>query len=91
MRKTNEVQELLKDRRALTDGIDTLLNKRLGFAVTEPELCIVFSRQTCTYGLLPWHARFTEFHTHRTGQYFGPKEFSQVLYKYARCEQRWGK
>ncbi|XP_064538926.1 dehydrodolichyl diphosphate synthase complex subunit nus1 [Drosophila montana] len=90
-RTTTQVQEMLKQRQSLTDGINGMLNKRLGFAVPEPELGIVFSRQTCTYGLLPWHVRFTEFHTHRSGRYFDAKTFAKVLYKYARCEQRWGK
>ncbi|XP_034472293.1 dehydrodolichyl diphosphate synthase complex subunit nus1 [Drosophila innubila] len=90
-RKTPQVQELLKERQALTEGISARLNKHLGFAVPEPELGIIFSRLTCIYGLLPWHVRFTEFHTHRSGSYFDAKSFAKVLYKYARCEQRWGK
>ncbi|XP_017859611.1 PREDICTED: dehydrodolichyl diphosphate synthase complex subunit nus1 [Drosophila arizonae] len=90
-RKSVQVQAMLEERQKLTNGINGMLNKRLGYAVPEPELGIVFSRQTCTYGLLPWHVRFTEFHTHRSGSYFDAKSFAQVLYKYARCEQRWGK
>ncbi|KAL7740258.1 hypothetical protein ACLKA6_014520 [Drosophila palustris] len=90
-RSTPQVQELLKERQALTDGISAMLSKRLGFVVPEPELGIIFSRLTCIYGLLPWHVRFTEFHTHRSGCYFDAKSFAKVLYKYARCEQRWGK
>lgn len=90
-RKTPQVQELLKERQALTDGISERLNKRLGFVIPEPELGIIFSRLTCIYALLPWHVRFTEFHTHRSGSYFDAKSFTKVLYKYARCEQRWGK
>ncbi|EDW04315.1 GH13897 [Drosophila grimshawi] len=90
-RKSAQVESMLKERQTLHDGINAMLSKRLGFVVPEPELGIVFARQTCTYGLLPWHVRFTEFHTHRGGRYFNAKSFVKILYKYARCEQRWGK
>ncbi|EDW85250.1 uncharacterized protein Dwil_GK18421, isoform B [Drosophila willistoni] len=92
-RKTEFVQNLLQDQRreAITEQISEMLGKRLGFVVPEPELGLIFARQTCTYGLLPWHVRFTEFHTHPSGRYFDVHSFTQLLYKYSRCEQRWGK
>lgn len=90
-RKTELVQSLLKQKReALTEQISDMLSKRLGFEAPEPELGIVFARQTCTYGLLPWHARFTEFHTHPSGRHFDVETFASILCKYSRCEQRWG-
>ncbi|KAH8378434.1 hypothetical protein KR093_011346 [Drosophila rubida] len=90
-RGTAEVQTLLAKRELLSEKLDERLNKQLGFPVPEPELGIVFSAVTCTFGLLPWHARFTEFHTHPSGRHFDAQCFAQLLYKYARCEQRWGK
>ncbi|XP_016972061.2 dehydrodolichyl diphosphate synthase complex subunit NUS1 [Drosophila rhopaloa] len=90
-RETPVVQNLLKQKReALTEQISDMLNKRLGFVAPEPELGIVFARQTCTYGLLPWHVRFTEFHTHPSGRHFNVETFANILSKYSRCEQRWG-
>ncbi|XP_037710099.1 dehydrodolichyl diphosphate synthase complex subunit NUS1 [Drosophila subpulchrella] len=90
-RETPEVQNLLKQKReALTEQITGMLNKRLGFEAPEPDLGIVFARQTCTYGLLPWHVRFTEFHTHPSGRHFDVETFANILSKYSRCEQRWG-
>lgn len=90
-RETEEVQNLLKQKReALTEQISGMLNKRLGFEGPEPELGIVFARQTCTYGLLPWHVRFTEFYTHPSGRLFDVETFANILCKYSRCEQRWG-
>nr|XP_016945372.1 dehydrodolichyl diphosphate synthase complex subunit NUS1 [Drosophila suzukii]XP_016945373.1 dehydrodolichyl diphosphate synthase complex subunit NUS1 [Drosophila suzukii]XP_016945374.1 dehydrodolichyl diphosphate synthase complex subunit NUS1 [Drosophila suzukii] len=90
-RETPAVQNLLKQKReALTEQITAMLNKRLGFEAPEPDLGIIFARQTCTYGLLPWHARFTEFHTHPSGRHFDVETFANILSKYSRCEQRWG-
>ncbi|XP_017061109.1 dehydrodolichyl diphosphate synthase complex subunit NUS1 [Drosophila ficusphila] len=90
-RETPMVQDLLKQKReALTEKITGMLNQRLGFEAPEPELGMVFSRQTCTYGLLPWHVRFTEFHTHPSGRRFDVETFANILCKYSRCEQRWG-
>ncbi|XP_062121372.1 LOW QUALITY PROTEIN: dehydrodolichyl diphosphate synthase complex subunit nus1 [Drosophila sulfurigaster albostrigata] len=90
-RGTTEVQQLLTKRELLSDKLNERLNQELGIPVPEPELGIVFSGVTCTFGLLPWHARFTEFHTHPSGRHFDATCFAQLLYKYARCEQRWGK
>ncbi|KAH8413199.1 hypothetical protein KR009_008737 [Drosophila setifemur] len=91
-RRTPMVQGLLSQKReALTEQINAMLTKRLGFVAPEPELGIVFARQTCTYGLLPWHVRFTEFHTHPSGRHFDVEAFANILSKYSRCEQRWGK
>ncbi|XP_017063254.1 dehydrodolichyl diphosphate synthase complex subunit NUS1 [Drosophila eugracilis] len=90
-RETPMVQNLLKQKReALTEQITGMLNKRLGFDAPDPDLGIVFARQTCTYGLLPWHVRFTEFHTHPSGRHFDVETFANILSKYSRCEQRWG-
>ncbi|XP_052854521.1 dehydrodolichyl diphosphate synthase complex subunit NUS1 [Drosophila gunungcola] len=90
-RETPMVQNLLQQKReALTEQITEMLDKRLGFVAPEPELGIIFARQTCTYGLLPWHVRFTEFHTHPSGRHFDVETFANILSKYSRCEQRWG-
>ncbi|BFF95415.1 dehydrodolichyl diphosphate synthase complex subunit nus1 [Drosophila madeirensis] len=91
IRKTPLVQGLLQKRESLTEEITLRLAKRLGYEAPDPDLGIIFARQTCTYGLMPWHVRFTEFHTHRSDRYFNVECFTKVLYRYSRCEQRWGK
>lgn len=90
-RNSEVVQNLLSQKReALTEQINSMLTKRLGYVAPEPDLGIIFARQTCTYGVLPWHVRFTEFHTHPSGRYFNVETFANILSKYSRCEQRWG-
>lgn len=89
-RQTEEIQNLLKDRTLLTERISMELSKKL-HNLSDPDLGIIFHRHTCTFGLLPWHTRFTEFYTIETGRYFNVETFAEVLYKYSRCEQRWGK
>ncbi|KAI8125520.1 hypothetical protein FF38_14276 [Lucilia cuprina] len=89
-RHTTEIQNLLKDRTTLTERLSEELSQHLG-NLTEPELSIIFDDNLCTYGMLPWHTRFTEFHLHAKGQRFDVKTFAQILYKYSRVEQRWGK
>ncbi|XP_005189278.2 dehydrodolichyl diphosphate synthase complex subunit nus1 [Musca domestica] len=89
-RHTSEIQQLLQQRPQLTKRIDTDLQHHLQ-AVSEPELSIVFSETLCTYGTLPWHTRFTEFQRYPRGKYFDAESFATILYKYSRCEQRWGK
>lgn len=58
----------------------------------EPELAFYFDEYCCTYGLSPWQIRLTEFlrlgtaaSDVRLGGYL------RALYKYAKCEQRFGK
>lgn len=85
-----DIQNLLEDRTLLTERIDKELCRHLG-GLTEPDLSIIFHENMCTFGMLPWHTRFTEFHRHPAGQHFDVKTFSHILYKFSRCEQRWGK
>ncbi|XP_061399401.1 dehydrodolichyl diphosphate synthase complex subunit nus1 [Musca vetustissima] len=89
-RHTNEIQQLLQHRAQLTEYIDTEIKQHLQ-NVSEPELSIVFSETLCTFGTLPWHTRFTEFQRYPSGKYFNVESFATILYKYSRCEQRWGK
>ncbi|XP_037960934.1 dehydrodolichyl diphosphate synthase complex subunit nus1 [Teleopsis dalmanni] len=90
IRHTQEIQELLKDRNSLMDRINIELSKRM-HGLPDPELSLVFNEHTCSYGMMPWQTRFTEFHTLNSRQYFNESAFMNVLYRYSRCEQRWGK
>ncbi|KAM7352831.1 transport and golgi organization 14 [Cochliomyia hominivorax] len=89
-RNSTEIQKLLEQRTSLTERLTQEFARHLE-NLTEPELSIIFDNNYCTFGMLPWHTRFTEFHLHVNGQRFDVKTFAHILYKYSRCEQRWGK
>lgn len=68
------------------------LNKQFKQIVNpDPELAIYFGKICCTYGFLPWHIRLTEFIGLRTQKELTIDTFLRTLYKYAKCEQRFGK
>lgn len=84
-------KNILNDRNSLLEYLNKNLNQNLHNNFTEPDLCIIFNEFTCTYGLLPWHTRFTEFYTHHNDKIFNAESFTDALYKFSKCEQRWGK
>ncbi|XP_036337389.1 uncharacterized protein LOC118747446 [Rhagoletis pomonella] len=90
-RNTSNVQHLLEDRKQLEQHISDEVAQYMQWKFVDPELSIIFNRDTCTFGVLPWQTRFTEFHTFETGRYMNAESFAKVLYKYSKCEQRWGK
>ncbi|XP_055838233.1 dehydrodolichyl diphosphate synthase complex subunit nus1 [Episyrphus balteatus] len=88
-RDSTEIQEALKDRPSLTSKISKSLQKKLN-NMPDPDCAIIFSKHMCTFGLLPWHTGFTEFHLIKTGSYFNVGTFARVLYRFSKCEQRFG-
>lgn len=88
-RHSSEVQEALEDRTNLTNTITKVLQKKLN-NMPDPDCAIIFSKYMCTFGLLPWHTGFTEFHLVKTGSYFNVATFAEVLYRFSKCEQRFG-
>ncbi|XP_054744597.1 dehydrodolichyl diphosphate synthase complex subunit nus1 [Anastrepha obliqua] len=90
-RKTSNVQNILGDRKKLEQYISDEVAQHMQWKFVDPELSIIFNRDTCTFGMLPWQTRFTEFHTFETGRCVNAESFAKVLYKYSKCEQRWGK
>nr|XP_014103131.1 dehydrodolichyl diphosphate synthase complex subunit NUS1 [Bactrocera oleae] len=90
-RESSKVQNLLADRKQLEQHISDELAKHIQWNCVDPELSIIFNRDMCTFGMLPWQTRFTEFHTFETGRYVNVESFIKLLYKYSKCEQRWGK
>lgn len=73
------------------DLVDEKLNKLYG-NIPDPELAIYFGNSTCTAGFLPWHIRLTEFiQISYKLNYLSLDKYLRVLYKFARCEQRFGK
>jgi dehydrodolichyl diphosphate syntase complex subunit NUS1 len=66
--------------------------KRLFGNIPDPELAVYFGKNTCTSGFLPWHIRLTEFtRISYKLHHLSLNKYLRVLYKYARCEQRYGK
>lgn len=58
----------------------------------EPELAFYFDEFCCTYGLSPWQIRLTEFvRLERDTTEVQLGGYLRALYKYAKCEQRFGK
>lgn len=73
------------------DLVDEKLNKLFG-SIPDPELAVYFGNSTCTSGFLPWHIRLTEFiQISYKLNYLSLDKYLRVLYKFARCEQRFGK
>lgn len=59
--------------------------------VTDPELGLYFDDVCCTYGLLPWQLRLTEFFKVDFYSSLNVTHFTDALYCYSRVEQRFGK
>ncbi|CRL04847.1 CLUMA_CG017900, isoform A [Clunio marinus] len=73
------------------DYIDEELSKLYG-QMSDPDLTVYFGNICCTMGFMPWQIRLTEFiqisYKLRT---LSLDKYLKVLYKYAKCEQRFGK
>uniref|UniRef100_A0A7G3AP17 ditrans,polycis-polyprenyl diphosphate synthase [(2E,6E)-farnesyldiphosphate specific] n=1 Tax=Lutzomyia longipalpis TaxID=7200 RepID=A0A7G3AP17_LUTLO len=77
------------------DQIDVeLVDKRLSDMtgrIPDPEVAVYTGDFCCTYGFLPWQSRLTEFIPMGPQNLFGMDTFLNVLYQYAKKEQRFGK
>lgn len=91
-RESPEVQEALKDptKAKLTEIIDHAVRKKL-HNLPNPELVIVFNDYLCTFGALPWSTSFSEFHNISKENYTTVQDFTDIMYKFAKCQQRFGK
>lgn len=58
----------------------------------DPDLAVYFGSVCSSYGLLPWHIRLTEFLPLevRSINELSAGHFLNCLFKYAKCEQRYG-
>jgi len=67
------------------------LNSKLMDVISpDPELAIYFGQMCCTYGLLPWHIRLTEFVNIPSQSELNIRTFLNALAIYSKCEQRFG-
>ena len=78
------------------DEIDVkFIDKRLkerNFTIPDPDLALYFGQSCGSYGLLPWQIRLTEFMSiSPTLKMLNISDFTDILFKYAKCEQRYGK
>ncbi|XP_066992692.1 dehydrodolichyl diphosphate synthase complex subunit Nus1 isoform X3 [Anabrus simplex] len=71
------------------DLLDKMLQAELG--VPDPELGICCGPSFCTFGVLPWQIRVTEFLQLPTHHNVNVRDFVDLLRIYSRCEQRLGK
>lgn len=72
------------------DFIDEKLGNLYGH-LPDPDLAVYFGNTCCTSGFNPWKIRLTEFIqiSYKLKQ-LSLEKFLKVLYKYAKCEQRFG-
>ncbi|XP_076278298.1 transport and golgi organization 14 [Lasioglossum baleicum] len=75
------------------DEIDAdLLNEKLNSrGIPDPDFGVIYGRLFSTYGALPWQTRITEFFTIPVHDSLSAKDFTCLLEKYNKCEQRYGK
>ncbi|KAG5684307.1 hypothetical protein PVAND_013542 [Polypedilum vanderplanki] len=73
------------------ENVNKKISKLYG-NIPEPELALYIGKTTCTAGFLPWHIRLTEFiQISYKLKNLTLDKYIRVLYKYAKCEQRYGK
>ena len=66
------------------------IEERLNRMKVDPELLLRFGLARSNQGYPPWQIRLSEIHD-LDSHHCGPDQFSQVLLKYSRCEQRFGR
>lgn len=72
------------------NSIDKIISESEHY-VTDPELGLYFDDVCCTFGLLPWQLRLTEFFKVKFYSAINVTHFLDALYTYSKCEQRFGK
>ncbi|XP_031627134.1 dehydrodolichyl diphosphate synthase complex subunit NUS1 [Contarinia nasturtii] len=56
----------------------------------DPDAAIYFGDVCSTYGFLPWHIRLTEFFPIQSQDTMTVYSFMETLFKFSKCEQRFG-
>lgn len=70
----------------------TLLSDKLQLEdIPDPDLAFVCGHTFSTYGFLPWHIRITEFILIPSHHNIQVKDFVNLLKRFSKCEQRFGK
>ena len=80
-----------KSQQISIDKVDEALTKVFG-RMPDPDLAVYFGTACCSMGFMPWQIRLTEFIPISFKlQHLSLEKYLRVLYKYAKCEQRFGK
>lgn len=62
------------------------------YNIPDPDIAINFGNICCTYGLMPWQIRLTEFYCLNIKQeHLKVEHFINVLFKFSHCDQKFGK
>lgn len=73
-----------------TEELDRAL-KLIYPSIPDPDLVLYTGPQLCTYGLLPWQIRLTEFIPMSLDHSINIDNYVGALYRYNKCDQRFGK
>ena len=91
---TRRIVHMVKSGDLEIDSIDEDLigsNLKGNEGLPDPELLIRFGLASSNMGFLPWHVRLTEIHDLPTHYDLEFQDLFQVLCRYSKCEQRFGK
>lgn len=98
VKTTRTIGQELRDGRIASPEditIETVDRKQRDYFrdVPDPDLAVYYGAVCCTYGLLPWQIRLTEFvQVHAPSlRDTGPAHLLDCLFRFAKCEQRFGK
>lgn len=72
------------------DFVDKTLNKYV-WGLPDPDLALYFGGICSNFGFLPWQTRLTEFLGIKTQSSVTAVDFVRSLYRFSKCEQRFGK
>lgn len=72
------------------DFVDKELKKHV-WELPDPELALYFGGICGNFGFLPWHTRLTEFLSIKTQASVTSRDFVRCLFRFSKCEQRFGK
>jgi dehydrodolichyl diphosphate syntase complex subunit NUS1 len=83
--------EKLTSNDVTIEAMEDRLNKSYSPAITEPNMLVYFGEMCSVHGFLPWHIRLTEFFKLDCTSVVRQRDFVEILHRYQRCEQRFGK
>lgn len=72
------------------DFVDKKLNKQV-WGLPDPDLALCFGEVCSNFGFLPWQTRLTEFLSIKSQSSVKSTDFVRSLFRFAKCEQRFGK
>jgi dehydrodolichyl diphosphate syntase complex subunit NUS1 len=87
----HDINRFVDSESVTIENVDEKLCKLHG-NMPDPELALYFGNYCHTAGFFPWQTRLTEFmQISYKLHHLSLDKFIRVLYRYAKCEQRYGK